>query len=315
MPLEGLLKSIPVGMDDNGLLLGKMDGKTQNAGLMILDLKEVKTPVCLTAADVVRIQVVLDLIMGSAKLHGGAIVTLVHILVDVLDSFDRGNGLHIDVTPVLPDEILAVTDDPSVVDPILVIWTRANDLPSVETPCPGIRVFRDGGTLIERLGKPFSAYTVLHTGRLLVLITTGAMDHELLDKLKQLRIVDRKLRGHEAVNLLWSTQLGMRFEEDNNVSVRKAPLLKLNGVKEARNVTKHTVLNVTNEGVEFGMKDTCDYIRTCSSCLIVKQSVLDLRPCRIGSHGDEKVTSSKVPVDGQGILAKLLHVARTAREG
>jgi len=55
---------------------------------MILDFKEVKTPVCLTAADIASIQVKLNLIMSLAKLHGGAIVALVHILVDVLDSFD-----------------------------------------------------------------------------------------------------------------------------------------------------------------------------------------------------------------------------------
>jgi hypothetical protein len=88
MTLKSLLKSIAIRANDNWLLLGKMDRKTQNTGLMILDLKEVKAPVCLTAADITCIQVVLDLIMGCAKLHGGAIVTLVHILVDVLNSFD-----------------------------------------------------------------------------------------------------------------------------------------------------------------------------------------------------------------------------------
>jgi len=52
MPLKSLLESIPVGMDDNCLLLGKMDCKMQNTGLMILDFKEVKAPVCLTAANI-----------------------------------------------------------------------------------------------------------------------------------------------------------------------------------------------------------------------------------------------------------------------
>jgi hypothetical protein len=97
------------------------------------------------------------------------------------------------VTPILPDEVLAITDDPSVINLIFVPWTCVNGQPSVETPCPGIRVFCDGGTLIERLGKPLSAYTTLHTGRLVILSTTGAMNHELLDELKQLRIVHRKL--------------------------------------------------------------------------------------------------------------------------
>jgi hypothetical protein len=86
--LKKLLKSIPVRMDDDGLLLGKMNCKAQNTGLMVLNLKEVKAPNCLTGADIACIQVVSDLIMGSAKLHGGAIVALVDILVDVLDGFD-----------------------------------------------------------------------------------------------------------------------------------------------------------------------------------------------------------------------------------
>src|SRR6266852_7501056 len=115
-----------------------MDCKTQNTGLMILDLKEVKVPVCLTAANIACIQVKLDLILGSAKLHGGTIVALVHILVNVFHSLDRGNRLHIDVTPVLPDEISAMTDDPGVVKLKLAHW---NLLMSIATPGPGIGVF------------------------------------------------------------------------------------------------------------------------------------------------------------------------------
>jgi hypothetical protein len=233
MPLKSLLGSIPGGIDDDWLLVRKMDCKTQHTGLMILDLKEVKAPVCLTAADIARIQVVLDLIMGSAKLHGGAVMALVHILVDALDGFDRGNGLHIDMTPVLPDEILAVTDHPSIVHLIPVPLTCVKGLPSVETPCPGIRVFCDRSALIEGLGKTFSASTILHARGRSILITTGTMNHELFDELKQFRTVHRELRGHKTVNLLWGMQLGMGLKEDNDVGMRKAPLLELNGVKEA----------------------------------------------------------------------------------
>src|SRR5713101_2637133 len=88
MSLKSLLKCVSAGADNNCLLLGKMNCKTQNARLMVLNLKEVKTPVCLTAADIARIQVKLDLILGSVKLHGGTIVALVHIFEDVLDCFD-----------------------------------------------------------------------------------------------------------------------------------------------------------------------------------------------------------------------------------
>ena len=40
MLLKSLLECIPVGMDDNCLLLGKMDCKAQNTGLMILTSKK-----------------------------------------------------------------------------------------------------------------------------------------------------------------------------------------------------------------------------------------------------------------------------------
>jgi hypothetical protein len=115
MLLKSLLKGISAGIGNNLLLLGKMNGKTQDTGFMILNFKEVKALVCLTAANIACIQVKLDLILGSAKLHGGTIIALVDILVDVLDSLDRGNRLHINMAPILPDKILAVTANPSIV--------------------------------------------------------------------------------------------------------------------------------------------------------------------------------------------------------
>src|SRR5260221_14700948 len=135
------------------VLIRKMDVKTQNTGNMLLHFKKVETPLCLTPADITCIQVKLDLILGSPKLHSSTIMAFVDILVDVLDCFDGGNGLHIDVTPVLPDEILVVTDNPSVINLELLVWTCANGVASVTMSCPGIGVLSDGSTLIEGLGK------------------------------------------------------------------------------------------------------------------------------------------------------------------
>ena len=58
------------------------------------------------------------------------------------------------------------------------------------------------------------------------------------------------------------------------------------------------MFNVMNEGVKLGMEDPCDKIRTLSSWLIIKKGICDFRPSRIGSHGDKKVFTSKIPVDG-----------------
>src|SRR5258708_25267563 len=133
-------------IENDLVLIRKMDLKSQNTGLMILHFKKVEMAVCLTTADIMCIQVKLDLILGSPKLHSSTIMAFVDILVDVLDCFDRGNGLHIDVTPV-------VTDNPSVINLELLVWTCANGVASVMTSCLGIGVLSNGSTLIERLGK------------------------------------------------------------------------------------------------------------------------------------------------------------------
>ena len=55
---------------------------------------------------------------------------------------------------------------------------------------------------------------------------------------KQLKMVHRKLwRLSIYFNLAW-----MRLKKDNDMSMRKAPFLKLNGVKEACNFFKDTIV-------------------------------------------------------------------------
>jgi hypothetical protein len=88
-----------------------MDLKAHNIGDLFLHGKEKEAPMSLTTADVARIQILLDFISTGSKLHGGPIMALVHILVDILDGLDRGNGLYIDVTAISPDEVLGVADN------------------------------------------------------------------------------------------------------------------------------------------------------------------------------------------------------------
>jgi hypothetical protein len=57
------------------------------------------------------------------------------------------------------------------------------------------------------------------------------VNHELFDEFKQFRIVSGEFRRHKTVNVPWSAQLSMRLEKDNNVGMRKATLLKLNGIE------------------------------------------------------------------------------------
>ena len=63
-----------------------MNLKVHNTGDMLLHVKSIKPPHSLTAADIVCIKVKLNLIPASLKLHSGAIMAFIHILIDVFDS-------------------------------------------------------------------------------------------------------------------------------------------------------------------------------------------------------------------------------------
>ena len=97
--------------------------------------------------------------------------------------------------------------------------------------------------------------------------------------------------------------------------MHKAPLLELNGVEVAINVTKNAIIDVLDKRAKLGMKDMYDEVRTLMSFLNVKEGLCDFWPSRIGSHSNKKVTTTKIPVDGQGILTELLHVTCATRKG
>src|SRR6266403_1322984 len=132
-----------------------MDVKAHNSWLMVMHIKEVEAPACFTATDISGIQIELNFIKTGAKLHSGAIMTL----VDIFDGLNRCNRLHIDVASVLPDEILAVANDPSVVKEMS---SNLNSLASVGAPSPCIRVISDCGVLSKGLRKPLSTGATLH---------------------------------------------------------------------------------------------------------------------------------------------------------
>src|ERR1700761_7487038 len=98
------------------------------------------------------------------------------------------------------------------------------------------------------------------------------------------------------------------------MGMREAMLLKLNGVEEGIDFTQHSISDVLYERHELGPEDTHCQVRTIRGMLAWKEVGLNLRPSRIGCHGDKKVSSTIITVDGQGILTELLHVASAASE-
>jgi hypothetical protein len=141
------------------------------------------------------------------------------------------------------------------------------------------------------------------------------VNHELLYEGKELVVRAGELRRHEAVDLIRSAQLGMGLQKDDDVGMRKTPLLKLDGVKVASHVTEYAILDVTDKGTELRMEDTDDQVRAIRSRLSMEQVVYDFRPLGIGGHGDKEIATTKVPVDGQGILTMLLHVPGAPHKG
>jgi len=117
MGIEHILYSaLTIGIEDNSLPVFQVDLKAYDIGELLLHRKEVEVPHSFTAANIACIQVLLHLILAPAKLHGSAIMPLVHILVDVLDCLDRCNRLHIDMAPILPEKIGRVAHHPLVID-------------------------------------------------------------------------------------------------------------------------------------------------------------------------------------------------------
>ena len=87
--IHHILKVASSWIENDRLLTREVNLKPNNGRDMLLHLKHVHVPEGFTAADIVCIQVVLDLICASAKLHGDPIMALVYILVDVLNGLDR----------------------------------------------------------------------------------------------------------------------------------------------------------------------------------------------------------------------------------
>jgi hypothetical protein len=145
------------------------------------------------------------------------------------------------MAPVLPDKIWRMADHPLVID---LSSLDLKNLASVMTSGASIRVFSDNSLCSKWLGKTLGTNAIDHAGSTVILIATGCVNHELLDELKEFIIGSGELRRHKTVNILWSAQLGMRLEKDNDMGMRKATLLKLYGVEIGRYFPQHTPGNV-----------------------------------------------------------------------
>ena len=120
-------------------------------------------------------------------------------------------------------------------------------LPSIAVSDASIRVLSDNGLLLGGLSQALGTFYIHHARGIRIMNSTRPMNHELLDEFKKLSILLWKFRGHHAIDVLRRAQLELGCQKDNDVGMRKATLLKLNGVKECIDLTQHSLSDLLNE--------------------------------------------------------------------
>jgi hypothetical protein len=236
-------------------------------------------------------------------------MAFIDIFVDIFDGLDGCNGLHIDVAVIFPQKPWGIRDYPAVVNfSFRNSSTNFEFLSSVSSTEPGIRICIDNCLILEWLGKVFAALVIDNTGgvRIVVLISTWSVNHNRLDQFKELRLsfFIRKFCRDEAINILWSAELGIWMEKDNHVHVRKSTFLKFNSPDSSNSTTHNTLfVDVCKKLLHFGMKNTNNEIWTVSGNLAWEESFLDLWPVRVGSCSEKEISSMVVMIDCECILA------------
>ena len=61
-----------------------------------------ETPRSLTGRNISSIEIELNFVLAGSKLHGGAIMAFIDILVDVLNGLNGSDTFHINVAAIFP---------------------------------------------------------------------------------------------------------------------------------------------------------------------------------------------------------------------
>ena len=143
-----------------------------------MHVEMVDSPESFTGRHIASIKILFDFILTCPKLHSCAIMAFVHIFVDVLDGFDRGDALNIDVTAIFPNEPWRMWYYPAIVN----LFSIDNMFLSIISPPKvSIRVITDSCFISEWFWKAFRALVPIHARRLRILGTTWIVNHEFFD--------------------------------------------------------------------------------------------------------------------------------------
>ena len=139
------------------------------------------------STDIASIQVLLHFILCNTKFHGGVIMALIEVLVNVFGRVHIEGELRIDVTFEAQYQLRYIWDNPSVVQQM------ASDimLPSIipATIC-GIAILAQGGLLRKVLWIVLTALAMDHAMSFWIQWTTGTMGHIVTDQLVETWVCD-----------------------------------------------------------------------------------------------------------------------------
>ena len=163
--------------------------------------------------------------------------------MNILYGFDRGTDLHIDMTVILCRKVGIIRNDTSVVECMSVTIGIGT---SIVGPCIlWISILSKVGLITKRLRITFTALSINHARSIRVFRTTGTMHHagcnRFVKQWMSFRI--RYLSRYNAICLCCIVNFLIWLQKNKEVHMRKATLLKFDGVNRSNNITKQSIFN------------------------------------------------------------------------
>ena len=247
-------------------------------------------PACLRCTHITGLQMLCHLIACS-NLACCPVRPLEAVLVEVLDRAKATTDLTVDVATISCREVGVVRNNISV-GVGEAIWSLAMGPSIVSTTVDRIRVVSNHGVLLEVARIALGAVSILHAGGIGVCSTAGAMEHAVGDDLGEFWLEDGvgEFCTDELVDLVYSGKLVFWSKEDEEVHVRKAPLLELDDVDVSDDATKDAIdHDLLEECLLLHLEDTGDDVWTIGWDLAFEEGLEDLRPVGVAGHGEEDV--------------------------
>ena len=258
---QDVLRLVHVGVDGDVVLTWKVDLQPRHIGPFLVHGTPGQSHECLHRRNVAGVEVHLHIVHGLAlpgQLHGRAVMSLVNVLVDVLDGLDRDAALHIDVPPILQDEVATERHHVTIVilEPTSLVTVDAS---GVTASIADVGVFGEHGLTLESFGESLCAPVVLVQASLVTWPMCHVAQYQVVEHGFFLRIGE--LGTDEVVHILRGPAASSLIYNDQEMRVGKATLLKLDGVDVSDCTTKNAMLhNVVQQGISLELENAAEQV-------------------------------------------------------